>query len=83
MFTFSSNKICKILIRITLKELEEQLKPISSIFKTHRSYLVNLNAIQSISGNAQGYQLLLKNCSIIVPVSRSNISNFNVVYSKI
>ncbi len=83
VFTSSSDEISKALIRITLKELEEQLKPVSRIFKTHRSYLVNLNAIESISGNAQGYQLLLKNCSIKVPVSRSNIANFNVSYSKI
>ena len=78
----SSNETNKTLIRITLKELEEQLKPISFVFKTHRSYLVNLNEVESISGNAQGYQLLLKNCSITIPVSRSNIVSFNVAYSK-
>lgn len=84
IFTSSSNGIHKTLIRITLTELEAQLQPVSqSIFKTHRSYLVNLNAIKSISGNAQGYQLVLNNCSTRVPVSRSNIANFNVVYSKL
>ena len=83
VFTSSSNGVNKLLIRITLKELEEQLKLVTHrVFKTHRSYLVNLNAIESISGNAQGYQLSLKNCSIIVPVSRSNIASFNAVYSK-
>jgi hypothetical protein len=82
VFTSSPDGIKKELIRITLKELEEQLKPVSRIFKTHRSYLVNLNAIDSISGNAQGYQLALKNSSIKVPVSRSNIDSFNVFYSE-
>ncbi len=82
VFISSPNGINKTLVRITLKELEEQLKLVSSnIFKTHRSYLVNLNAIQSITGNAQGYQLLLKNCSITIPVSRSKISDFNAEYS--
>jgi hypothetical protein len=83
VFTLSTDGIKKALIRITLKELEEQLKPFSCIFKTHRSYLVNLNAIASISGNAQGYQLLIKNSLIRVPVSRSNIASFNVFYSKL
>ncbi|MDY8135968.1 LytTR family DNA-binding domain-containing protein [Aquimarina sp. 2201CG5-10] len=83
VFTYSTEGVNKKLIRITLKELEEQLNPISSIFKTHRSYLVNLNAIESISGNAQGYQLTLKNYSNKIPVSRSNINGFNAVYSKI
>ncbi|MFT5238412.1 MAG: hypothetical protein ACI9M9_002020 [Flavobacteriaceae bacterium] len=81
--TFLADRINKKLIRITLKELEEQLKSYPYTYKTHRSYLVNLNAIKSISGNAQGYHLLLKNCSIIVPVSRSKIVDFNAVYSKI
>jgi len=83
IFTISSNEINKTLIRITLKELEEQLAPVSeSVFKTHRSYLVNLDKIVTISGNAQGYQLVLKKCSITVPVSRSNIAKFNTAYSK-
>jgi hypothetical protein len=83
IYTFSSNQTTKSLLRITLKELEAQLKSHPYIYKTHRSYLVNMNAIQHISGNAQGYHLVLKNCTIIVPVSRSKIVNFNAIYSKI
>ncbi len=84
IYTFSANRVHKNLIRITLKDLEKQLKigP-HNIVKTHRSYLVNLNKINSISGNAQGYELVLKNCSIKVPVSRSNITKFNTAYSNI
>jgi len=73
----------KKLLRITLKELEVQLKMFPHIYKTHRSYLVNLNAIKTMSGNAQGYQLLLKNCETKIPVSRSIVSDFNTVYSRI
>ncbi|SFW21465.1 LytR/AlgR family response regulator transcription factor [Cellulophaga fucicola] len=81
--TSSANGIRKKLIRITLKELEKQLQPVDQyIFKTHRSYLVHLNAIESISGNAQGYQLSLKNCSITIPVSRSKTTKFNAAYTK-
>ncbi len=83
IYTYSSIGIDKVLIRITLKELEEELKSISYMFKTHRSYLVNLKTIESISGNAQGYQLVLKNCSITVPVSRSKVTNFNAIYPQV
>ncbi len=83
VFTFSSDKINKRLIRITLKDLEGQLQLLSCVFRTHRSYLVNLDAITSISGNAQGYQLVIKNCSVTIPVSRSNIKRFNAAYSKL
>ncbi len=81
VFTSSSHGVQKTLYRLTLKELEEQLKSFAHIFKTHRSYLVNLDAIASISGNAQGYQLAIKNYAPLIPVSRSNIATFNIKYS--
>ena len=81
VFTSSSNGVHKTLYRLTLKELEEQLKSFPFIFKTHRSYLVNLDAIESISGNAQGYQLAIKNYAPLIPVSRSKIVTFNLKYS--
>jgi len=83
VFTSCSDGINKTLIRITLKEVEEQLKSFTHIYKTHRSYLVNLNAIKSISGNAQGYRLVLKDGVMNVPVSRSNIVDFKAIYSKV
>ena len=74
--------IKKLLKRMTLKEFEEQLSHFPFVFKTHRSYLVNLKTIESISGNAQGYILHLKNYSeTTIPVSRSTIPEFNKIYS--
>ncbi len=65
----------KMLVRFTLKELEVLLSTYPNIIKTHRSYLVNSNYIENITGNAQGYQLHLKN--YVVPVSRNLIASFN------
>ncbi len=67
----------KILKRLTMKNLEEILEPYPNYIKTHRSYIVNVDQIDSVTGNAQGYKLQLKNGSNIVPVSRSMISKFN------
>jgi len=83
VFTFSSGGINKMLIRMTLKELEDQLHSFPYIFKTHRSYLVNLYAIESTSGNAQGYLVTLKNYWNTIPVSRSNITQYNKIYSSL
>ncbi|KAB1155925.1 LytTR family transcriptional regulator [Tenacibaculum aiptasiae] len=67
--------------RLTLKEFLNQLNSYPFIFKTHRSYVVNLNVIESVSGNAQGYALHLKNYSNrTIPVSRSKIEEFNQTY---
>lgn len=66
----------KFIKRIPIKNLEKQLQNIPFIVKTHRSYLVNINQIETISGNAQGYKLKLKRIDEIVPVSRYSISTF-------
>ncbi|SED22546.1 LytTr DNA-binding domain-containing protein [Tenacibaculum sp. MAR_2009_124] len=67
----------KILKRLTMKSLENILKSYPNYIKTHRSYIVNINQIDTVTGNAQGYKLQLKNCSNIIPVSRNMISKFN------
>ena len=67
----------KILRRTTIKKLESIIKQEVFILKTHRSYLVNINYVDTVSGNAQGYKLQLKNYSEKIPVSRNMISTFN------
>jgi hypothetical protein len=82
IFYSSSDGFEKYLKRLTLKEFDDQLKSFPFIFKVHRSYIVNLKAITSISGNAQGYLLNLKDYPQgTVPVSRSIIQEFNRVFT--
>lgn len=71
-------KVFKVIIRITLKELEAILKPYDNIIKTHRSYLVNRHHIKNVTGNAQGYRLELHDFDEMVPVSRYMINDFNL-----
>ena len=80
IFLKNNTEVSKILVRITLKELEIRLQEFSNIYKTHRSYLVNLDKIISCSGNAQGYQLSLENYTNTVPVSRSKLKAFNMLF---
>ncbi|MFC4874468.1 LytR/AlgR family response regulator transcription factor [Negadavirga shengliensis] len=68
--------IQKIIKRMSLKKLEEQLRDFPFILKTHRAYLVNLRKVCNSKGNAQGYQLSLHGFEEVVPVSRSMIPNF-------
>jgi uncharacterized membrane protein (DUF106 family) len=76
LYVESEGKVEKLIKRMTLKELEGQLAHIPFILKTHRAYLVNLRKIQSVKGNAQGYQLKISGSDEIVPVSRSMIAGF-------
>ncbi|WP_300564508.1 LytTR family DNA-binding domain-containing protein [Flavobacterium sp.] len=70
------SEVSKLIKRISLKSLETQLSGFSFIIKTHRSVLLNVNCIENVSGNAQGYKVQLKNCSETVPVSRNYIPSF-------
>ena len=66
----------KKVIRMTLKEASAQL-PSNHFMQCHRSYLVNLNRVKSVDGNAQGLKLQLTNFEdSFVPVSRSFIDKF-------
>ncbi|WP_394974858.1 LytTR family transcriptional regulator DNA-binding domain-containing protein [uncultured Croceitalea sp.] len=84
IFYSTSNGFDQHLKRLTLKEFDDQLSSFPFIFQVHRSYIANLKAITSISGNAQGYVLNLKYYTQgTVPVSRSRIQEFNRIYSSI
>jgi hypothetical protein len=59
------------LLRNTLRKAEEALAPYPQFFRCHRAYLVNLAAVEHVSGNAQGYKLHLKDVAELIPVSRN------------
>ena len=64
----------KEILRTTLQRLEKQLLDQledSPIYRCHRSFLVNLEKVKSVSGNAQGYKLHFENMELGIPVSRS------------
>ena len=64
------NKIQKELLRGTLKRFENQISH-PFVQRCHRSFIVNLNQVAHISGNAQGYRITLKNSDTVIPVARN------------
>jgi DNA-binding LytR/AlgR family response regulator len=73
IYTNDNDLIKARLIRTSLKKVEELFSEFSFLFKCHRTYIVNLEKVKSISGNSQGCLLLLENSGYTVPVSRSYI----------
>ena len=61
--------------RATLKSILAEAEN-SHLVKCHRSFLVNRDAILSISGNAQGLLLTLYGTEKTIPVSRSYVAAF-------
>jgi DNA-binding LytR/AlgR family response regulator len=60
-----------VLLRGSLKKFEEQLADQPGFFRCHRMYLVNLQAVADVSGNAQGLKLHLLGLEEAIPVSRN------------
>ena len=67
----NDGKFNKVLLRSTLKRMEEQLSEHEGIVRCHKSYLVNLHNISSVSGNTQGYRLHFEETDTTIPVSRN------------
>jgi len=59
----------KPLLRSSLSRMEKQLNN-PHIVRCHRSYIVNLNRVERVTGNAQGYKLHLYSGQFVVPVAR-------------
>ena len=71
IFYQKDGAIADMLLRSTLKKMEQQLADFPRLFRCHRTYMVNLDQVERVSGNAQGYKLHLKNGEVLIPVSRS------------
>ncbi len=67
--------------RISLTSFEKQLNA-ANLQRCHRSYLVNINKVTNVSGNAQGLKLTLADGTSEVPVSRKYIPDIKKSLSK-
>jgi LytTr DNA-binding domain len=71
-YTDESNVLNRTLLRQTLKEIDNQLVKEGNAFcRCHNEYIINKEKIISITGNAKGYQLILRGSNKPIPVSRS------------
>lgn len=77
---YREGQVKKILIRNSISNLSRQFQQIPAFFRCHRSFIVNLENVNSRKGNTQGYQLTLKHSDIPVPVSRNNVKSFDKLY---
>lgn len=59
------------LLRGALRRMEEALSVRPEFFRCHRTFLVNLDQVVRVSGNAQGYKLHFEGTDAAVPVSRA------------
>jgi hypothetical protein len=71
IFYGDKGKLETVIIRTTLKKVEEQVAAFPNFCRCHRTALVNMNTVKNLSGTAQGYRLHLINLPEAIPVSRN------------
>ncbi len=80
---YREDAVKKKLIRGTIQENIQPLSKIEFITQVHRSYVVNINMINSISGNSKsGFKLRLKHTLEEIPVSRRFIKKVRLLHSR-
>lgn len=58
------------MLRTTIKQLEEEVVAHHGIVRCHRAFIVNLNRVNRVAGNSQGYRLCITGSLEEIPVSR-------------
>lgn len=74
------SKDMKEVIRTTLKKANENLDEYPNFFHCHKSYIVNLDKVKKVSGNAQGLRLHFDDTDEIIPVSRQLHQEFKHLF---
>ena len=77
VYHLRNEKLEYLILRSTLKKAEETLRPLPCFFKSHRAYIINLDKVIHVQGNAQGYKVRLQELEELVPVSRSMNTEFS------
>jgi LytTr DNA-binding domain len=71
VFFIENGQLKNQMLRTTMKKMEDAVAAHSFLFRCHRTFLVNMELVQKVSGNAQGYRLHLKGIEESIPVSRN------------
>lgn len=69
-FILENDIIEELVLRNTLKKVENQLSRFDTIIRCHKSYIINKDFVINFEGNAHGYRLNLKHQNKKIPVSR-------------
>ena len=75
-------KIVRLLIRNTIKNIENQFLEEGNLFKCHQAFIINLSYVEKVMGNSQGYRLLIKYLDKEIPVARNYSKSFREAISK-
>lgn len=67
----ANERVAQRLLRNSLANIEKDLAEFEKITRCHRSYIVNLDQVQEVKGNARNYCLQIPALDFEIPVSRN------------
>jgi hypothetical protein len=70
VFYISNSSLQSKMLRSSIGNLEKQLLAFDHIYRCHRSFLINIHQVKSVSGNARDFTLFMNLLNFNVPVSR-------------
>ncbi|MDP4685521.1 MAG: LytTR family transcriptional regulator [Salibacteraceae bacterium] len=71
----------KSILRNSISNVEELLASYANVYRCHRKYLVNLDRIEEVLGNSQGYRLVMDKDVEDIPVARGKNVEFKAKMS--
>ena len=71
IYSLKDGLVNKKLIRSSLSKVKKQLELYSEIKHCHRSFIVNTEHLEKVTGNARNFNLHLDHLDFAIPVSRS------------
>jgi hypothetical protein len=71
VFFIENDELKKKLIRNSLVKIAQQLMNFETVKRCHRSYIVNLQNVNTVSGNARNYNFHVEKLNFAIPVSRN------------
>jgi len=74
VYYHKNNRICKELVRNSLKNIEQDMLKYNCI-RCHRSYIINLLNVSSIKKNGRTYEISIEGTSSPIPISRGYLQS--------
>ena len=71
------------MLRVTLNQLESQLKEFPFITRCHKSFMINLRENYTLKGNSKGYKFQSSYTPQAIPISRSKAKEIAILFKKL
>ena len=75
------SKAMKTVLRTSLNAVDEQLTEHERVFRGHRAFLINLDRVKSIEGNAGGYELTFGYEGLTANIAKRKTAEFRSLMS--